>query len=151
MRYKRIVNPFSNAAIGYSVGGGVIASHALSTKIIVRMNGHDHWNFLSLGDVRQPQGNMHQCISREARVLFTRRQVNLDEMFFVRECLVGSIHGELSSQRIHWEVHCVTKFKGSLPPFPRESTVFFGRLCEVSSKRHCEHEDGDGNGDGRSG
>ena len=141
--HEGVVHPLPHPAVRHRVGGGVVTGDAFTAEIVVRVDGHDHRNLRSIGDVGQPQRHVHQRRSREPGVLLAGRKLNLNEVLLVRQRLIGAVLRELCTQGVHGEVHQMTVAQRCVPPFDREiraDVVGFSGRC---GERHGEHQEGE--------
>ncbi len=125
MREEGVVHPLANATIGDSVWGGVISGNPFATKVIVRVNGHDDGDLGAFWNIGQPKRHVHQGGTGETSVLFTGWEFHFNKVLFVGQGLVASVNGELSSKRVHGEVHRVAFTQRCVPPLNRIIRAFF--------------------------
>ena len=151
VRNKGVVDPLADPAVRDRVGRGVIPSHAFATEVVVRMDGHDHGNFRSFGNIGEPKRNVHQGGSRESGVLFAGGKFHFNEVFLEREDFVRPVFWELTAEGIHGQIHGVAKMKRRFPPFCFVIDGIPNVLTDRRSEIHGHHKKNDGEGDGRSG
>ena len=116
VRNEGVVDPLTHTTIGDGVGRRIVTHHALTAKVVVRMNGHDHRDGGAFRNIGQPQGDVHQIRSGETGIIFACRQGDFDKMFLVGKRLKRAVFRQLSPHGVHGEFHGVAVLEGCVPP-----------------------------------